>query len=99
MLQPLPNVPFGQASKEREGRRGEGGREGRREGGRRDERREGGREGGRERGREKGREGGGMEGRREGGREGGRERRLGTCYIKYSLMFDICNTVTSSQVL
>ena len=82
MLQPLPNVPFGQASRERERRR-----EGRE--------REGGMEGGREGGRE-----GGMEGGREGEEkgEGGRERRLGTCYTKSSLMFDICNMVTSSQV-
>ena len=44
MLQPLPNVPFGQASRDGERRKGEGGRER----GRRDGRREGGREGGRE---------------------------------------------------
>ena len=71
MLQPLPNVPFGQASRERE-RRGEG-------------RREGGRE-----------RGGGRE-------EGGRERegeRLGTCYTKSSLTFDICrdSDLSSSAV-
>ena len=66
MLQPLPNVPFGQAS--RDGERRRGGKEG--------ERRDA----------------------REGGREGGRERRLGTCYTKSSLTFDICNTVTFHQV-